>query len=198
MVRITIYVSINVSMYQLQRKNIVVEALQVCRSLWKNSVKGLKKKIKFEETIGLHEVFLEAVPSTIIMTFLLVKASPELGKVSDSIVFSHHYLFPDKNVSLRTVIVDYSSSQSKLFFFLTFFSSVFSASLGLAKCLKNGVARIIGPGGPMDGLLSARFILAFFGINILSSTRQKVLKVAKIKDANYGCKDKGNDDGVSQ
>ena len=25
--------------------------------------------------------------------------------------------------------------------------------------------------------------------------RQKVLKVAKIKDANYGCKDEGNDDG---
>ena len=28
-------------------------------------------------------------------------------------------------------------------------------------------------------------------------TRRKVLKVAKIKDANYGCKDEGNDDGVS-
>ena len=26
-------------------------------------------------------------------------------------------------------------------------------------------------------------------------TRQKVLKVAKIKDVNYGCKDEGNDDG---
>ena len=28
-----------------------------------------------------------------------------------------------------------------------------------------------------------------------NETRQKVLKVAKIKDANYGCKDEGNDDG---
>ena len=28
-------------------------------------------------------------------------------------------------------------------------------------------------------------------------TRRKVLKVAKMKDANYGCKDEGNDDGVS-
>ena len=28
-------------------------------------------------------------------------------------------------------------------------------------------------------------------------TRRKVLKVSKIKDANYGCKDEGNDDGVS-
>ena len=31
----------------------------------------------------------------------------------------------------------------------------------------------------------------------LIKTRRKVLKVAKIKDANYGCKDEGNDDGVS-
>ena len=28
-------------------------------------------------------------------------------------------------------------------------------------------------------------------------TRRKVLKVAKMKDANYGCKDEVNDDGVS-
>ena len=28
-----------------------------------------------------------------------------------------------------------------------------------------------------------------------NETRQKVLKVAKIKDANYGCKDEGKDEG---
>ena len=33
--------------------------------------------------------------------------------------------------------------------------------------------------------------------NHVLTTRRKVLKVAKIKDANYGCKDEGNDDGVS-
>ena len=31
----------------------------------------------------------------------------------------------------------------------------------------------------------------------LQTTRRKVLKVAKMKDANYGRKDEGNDDGVS-
>ena len=30
-----------------------------------------------------------------------------------------------------------------------------------------------------------------------TQTRRKVLKVAKITDANHGCKDEGNDDGVS-
>ena len=72
----------------------VLEALQVCRSLWTNSAKGMKKKIKFEENVGLHEVFLEAVPSTIVMTFLLVKASPELGKMLDSkFSFANSHIF---------------------------------------------------------------------------------------------------------
>ena len=47
-------------------------------------------------------------------------------------------------------------------FYTTFAISVLSASLGLAKCLKTGVARPIGSGGILDGLLSARFLLAFF------------------------------------
>ena len=46
-------------------------------------------------------------------------------------------------------------------FYITLFLSVFSACLGLAKCLKNGVARPIGTGGCLDGLLSARHLLAF-------------------------------------
>ena len=46
-------------------------------------------------------------------------------------------------------------------FFTTYIISIISASLGLAKCLKNGVARPIAPGGPLDGLLSGRFVTAF-------------------------------------
>ena len=47
-------------------------------------------------------------------------------------------------------------------FFTTYATSIISASLGLAKCLKNGVARPIGPGGRLDGLLSSRHLLTFF------------------------------------
>ena len=47
-------------------------------------------------------------------------------------------------------------------FYITFSLSVISACLGLAKCLKYGVARPIGAGGCLDGLLSARLLLAFF------------------------------------
>ena len=33
------------------------------------------------------------------------------------------------------------------------------------------------------------------GRHVVTQTRLKVLKVAKIKDAKYGCEDEGNDDG---
>ena len=51
-------------------------------------------------------------------------------------------------------------------FLITFSLSVFSASLGLAKCLKNGVARTIGDGGCLDGLLSCRHLLAYFACGL--------------------------------
>ena len=56
-------------------------------------------------------------------------------------------------------------------FYLTFSLSVFSASLGLAKCLKNGVARTIGEGGSLDGLLSCRHLLAFFACGLCLGAR---------------------------
>ena len=53
-------------------------------------------------------------------------------------------------------------TDGRIEFILTLSLSVFSASLGLAKCLKNGVAKSIGGGGCLDGLLSARYLLALF------------------------------------
>ena len=38
--------------------------------------------------------------------------------------------------------------------------TAYSADLS-AACIKNGVARPIAPGGPLDGLLSGKFVLAF-------------------------------------
>ena len=46
-------------------------------------------------------------------------------------------------------------------FSTTYAISIISAALGLAKCLKNGVARPIAPGGTLDGLFSGKFCLTF-------------------------------------
>ena len=71
------------------------------------------------------------------------------------------------SVYLKTSLKDVIFSGGTVFdghieFYITFSLSAFSASLGLSNCLKNGVARIIGDGGFLDGLLSARYLLAFF------------------------------------
>ena len=59
--------------------------------------------------------------------------------------------------SLENIIYGMSSYR----FFFTYVTSILSASLGLAKCLKYGVARPIRPGGSLDGLFTGRFVLAF-------------------------------------
>ena len=66
--------------------------------------------------------------------------------------------------SLKNIIFNEDSAifDAQAEFFTTYATSIISASLGLAKCLKNGVARPIGPGGRLDGLLSCRHLLALF------------------------------------
>ena len=58
-------------------------------------------------------------------------------------------------------------------FFITFLLSWFSASLGLAKCLKNGVARPIGDGG-----ICLRYLLDFFACGLCLGTRGACLMFA--------------------
>ena len=60
--------------------------------------------------------------------------------------------------SLRTILADDFTQ-----FWITFSLSIFSASFGLAKCLKTGVAGTFQHGGVLDGLCSAQFLLAFLG-----------------------------------
>ena len=66
----------------------------------------------------------------------------------------------DSSISY-TVVGNY-----RTLFLTTYITSVLSAAFGLAKCLKTGVARIIQSKGPVDGYLSSRFILAFFGKSV--------------------------------
>ena len=64
--------------------------------------------------------------------------------------------------SLNNIILNHQNIQ----FLTTYITSIISAALGLAKCLKNGVARPIAPGGPLDGLLTGKFVLAFLASGV--------------------------------
>ena len=80
-------------------------------------------------------------------------------------------IFNEDSTSLFTLILGKSWSTAKVEFFTTYALSIISAALGLAKCLKNGVARPIGDGGCLDGLLSVRTALAFLASGFLLGSR---------------------------
>jgi hypothetical protein len=84
-----------------------------------------------------HEIFTEAVPTAFIMTFLLVVRS----------------------YGSADVII--GEGRSEVLFFVSFTTSVLSAGLGLAKCLKVGPCRVLAEGGCLGGLLAPRFLLIF-------------------------------------
>ena len=69
--------------------------------------------------------------------------------------------------SLRIFGVPPSKGVAAAEFFTTYAISVISAALGLAKCLKNGVARPIAPGGPLDGFLTWKFMVALVAIAVV-------------------------------
>ena len=104
-------------------------------------IMGQKKKEVFKESTSLLEVFVESIPCSMILTFMLVK-----------VVFG----CDDAN-SLCNIVI----GKHRAWFWISYFTSFLSSALGLAKCLKVGVVRIIGPGGPLDGFCTPRFILAF-------------------------------------
>jgi len=131
------------------------EAARIIYLLVKNPAEGKKKKKIFDQDIGLLETYLESVPSAFIITVIWTKAGP-LGDPSlFNIIFNPH------SHSLRIFGVPPDQLVAEAEFFTSYAISIISAALGLAKCLKNGVARPIAPGGPLDGLLSGKFVLAF-------------------------------------
>lgn len=129
------------------------EAAKLIYSIYRDPVKGKKEKKDYDQNIGLHEVFLESVPTALIITVIAVKVADN-NNDSDSLSLGQ-IIFDD-----GLFIDGYTE------FFITFSLSVISACVGLAKCLKNGVARTIGAGGRLDGLLSARHLLAFLACGL--------------------------------
>ena len=142
-------------------------------------MKGKKEKKDYDQNIGLHEVFLESVPTVLIVTvifwlscknILIFETVSRVDFHRNTILCLLYNIVTVNDRSLDDIMfgegtfikgTDYNPGGFDEFL-IAFFLSVFSASLGLAKCLKNGVARPIGDGGCLDGLLSCRHLLAFF------------------------------------
>ena len=150
----------------------ISEAARIIYLLVKNPSEGKKKKKIFDQDVGLLETCLESVPSVFIITVILVSRNDgeNLRIFAIKLILfatggdrSLYNIIFDPHSSLLTRIFGFSPSQGLAYieFFTTYFISIISAALGLAKCLKNGVARPIAPGGTLDGLFSGKFCLTF-------------------------------------
>ena len=91
-------------------------AARIIWLFWTQPLKGLREKRYLERNLMENEIFTEAVPSTLIMTFIMLAVNWREQKL---------------------IIGEYGSAGLYLFY-VTFGTSVLSASLGLAKCLKVG------------------------------------------------------------
>ena len=122
-------------------------ACEIIWLIWTNPKKSLHQKRHLERNLSQIETFVEAVPSTLVMTFLLIrKYSGELG---------------------GEIIFDHTNVKDTILFWLAFWTSIITSSLGLAKNLKVGACRILPEQKRcLGGLLSPRFILIFFACGL--------------------------------
>ena len=97
-----------------------LRAANVIRELWRNPRRGLAKKRKFERGVGQVEVFLEAVPTTYSMTYMITRA------IGDT--------------TTQTGLGGAPGSSNQKLFALSYLTSIISASLGMAKSLKVSIS----------------------------------------------------------
>ena len=115
------------------------------KSIYQDPAEGLKQKRQYDRDIGLHEPFLEAVPTTLVLTVMFLRGVRASHSVEDD------------NETLERIVL----GEDHVIFYVCFLLSIFSASFGVAKCLKTGVGRSLGFQGPLDGFCSLRFLTAF-------------------------------------
>ena len=93
-----------------------LRAVNIIRELWRDLKRGLSKKQKFERDLSEKEVFLEAVPTTFILTFIIARF--------------------DSGVRNRRAAFQLEPDEQTDLFLITYLTSIITASLGMAKVLK--------------------------------------------------------------
>ena len=107
-------------------------AARIIWLFWTQPLNGMKEKKQFERNLMEKEIFTEAVPTSFIMTFLMVF-------VDVSTLDCGHCRPWSTEASL---IIGEVGTSSFLLFFVSLATSLLSAGLGLANCLKVGACQI--------------------------------------------------------
>ena len=103
---------------------------------WKDPSVGLGMKRLFVANVSQLEAYTESAPTVLILLFLI--------------------LSPSTPAQVKMIL-----TQNMTMFIITLSTSVLSASFGQSRCLKDGVARIMVPGGRLQGFLTGKFLLIF-------------------------------------
>ena len=108
------------------------EAVKLIMKIKRNPARAPEYKRSYFQFLGSTELFIEAIPTVLVQTVILN---------DESSILIHGDFGPT-------------------FFYLTFITSLLSASFGLAKTLKLGICSMMGNGGSFDGLLTCKFLMA--------------------------------------
>ena len=107
-----------------------LRAASIIKELWKDPMQGQAMKRKFDRGTSEAEVFLEAIPSSCIMSYIFGQ-SGTLNNIPN----------PDRrNMRVAAQLCGNNFSTDYWKFLFTFLTSLISASLGMAKVLKVGDA----------------------------------------------------------
>lgn len=120
-----------------------MRAMGIIFEIWRNPRRGLIEKRKFERELTETEVFLESVPATFVMTYIIGR------------------LIANDTPRVRRALRGEVGSWSHILFLTTYLTSLFSASWGMAKVLKIGPCKVLKEEGPLNGFLTLRFFLIF-------------------------------------
>jgi hypothetical protein len=127
------------------------KALKVIRLLWKGDKRANEKKKEMLKEVSSLEPFLESTPATIIMTMIWLLAIVDRSGGSHSAVFGGFGGVP--------------------VFFTTYAISVITSALGITKFLQNGPCAILSNNGTLSGMLTWKFILAYYSVMLSLVTK---------------------------
>ena len=122
--------------------------------IWKNwdlhlnREQWIKETKNFDRNIYFLEALFEAIPSTLIYVFLLWASI--------------------KDPTLKS---DIMQDDNGAYFYVSFAFTIFSASLGLAKCLKSSSVSCLSDGGLLNGMLSGQFFFGWLACFAVFSTK---------------------------
>ena len=133
--------------------------------IWKDDPRAQQKKVEMEQDLSEHEAVLEALPTLTILSCMLALDEKKILEISGVV---------SDGIYLANVLRQHK-------FWISFHISIFSASFGMAKCLKNGVARIL----PDVGFCSKGFALILVSILLTIFGNGFLLKVMIEKNNGY-------------